>query len=56
MPGRNDAPLTLSADDIARWDDEADVVIAGLGCAGACAALERAALGGGTSALSGGLV
>jgi succinate dehydrogenase/fumarate reductase flavoprotein subunit len=52
----------------ARWDDQADVVIAGLGCAGACAALEaraagadvlvleRETLGGGTSALSGGLV
>jgi 3-oxo-5alpha-steroid 4-dehydrogenase len=54
--------------EIARWDDEADVVVAGLGCAGACAALEaraagadvlvveRETLGGGTSALSGGLV
>ena len=57
-----------SAAEIARWDDAADVVIAGLGCAGACAGLEaraagadvlvleREALGGGTSALSGGLI
>jgi 3-oxo-5alpha-steroid 4-dehydrogenase len=62
------APLVRSASEIARWDDEADVVIAGLGCAGACAALEaraagadtlvleRETLGGGTSALSGGLI
>ena len=53
---------------VARWDQEADVVVVGLGCAGACAAiaardagadvlvLERAASGGGTSALSGGLL
>jgi 3-oxo-5alpha-steroid 4-dehydrogenase len=52
----------------ARWDDEADVVVVGLGCAGACAAieaaeagasvlvLEAAAMGGGTSAMSGGLI
>lgn len=51
-----------------RWDEVADVVVVGLGCAGACAAveaaeagasvlaLEAAALGGGTSALSGGLI
>ena len=68
MPSRDAAPLTRPADEIARWDDEADVVIAGLGCAGACAALEaraagadvlvleRETLGGGTSALSGGLL
>ena len=43
---------------VARWDQEADVVVVGLGCAGACAALaardagadvlvlERAAAGG----------
>ncbi len=60
-------PLRSEAE-IARWDDSADVVIAGLGCAGACAALdaraagadvlvlERETLGGGTSALSGGLI
>jgi 3-oxo-5alpha-steroid 4-dehydrogenase len=50
------------------WDDEADVVVVGLGCAGACATieaaeagaevlvLEAAAMGGGTSAMSGGLI
>jgi 3-oxo-5alpha-steroid 4-dehydrogenase len=50
------------------WDLEADVVVVGLGCAGACAALEARAAGadtlvlecasggGGTSALSGGLI
>lgn len=68
MPSRDGTPLIRAAGEIPRWDDEADVVIVGLGCAGACAALEaraagadvlaleRAALGGGTSALSGGLV
>jgi succinate dehydrogenase/fumarate reductase flavoprotein subunit len=68
MPSRDAVPLTRAADEIALWDDEADVVIAGLGCAGACAALEaraagadvlvleRETLGGGTSALSGGLL
>jgi 3-oxo-5alpha-steroid 4-dehydrogenase len=68
MPDRDDMPLARPADEIARWDDEADVVVAGLGCAGACAALEaraagadvlvleRETLGGGTSALSGGLI
>jgi succinate dehydrogenase/fumarate reductase flavoprotein subunit len=68
MATREAGPLVRSAAGIARWDDEADVVIAGLGCAGACAALEaraagadvlvleRASLGGGTSALSGGLI
>jgi 3-oxo-5alpha-steroid 4-dehydrogenase len=52
----------------ARFDDTADVVVVGLGCAGAAAALaaadrgldvlalERRALGGGTSAMSGGLI
>jgi 3-oxo-5alpha-steroid 4-dehydrogenase len=57
-----------SAGEITHWDDTADVVILGLGCAGACAALEaraagadvlvleRETLGGGTSALSGGLI
>ena len=61
-------PPVRSTAEITHWDDEADVVIAGLGCAGACAALEaraagaevlvleRETLGGGTSALSGGLV
>jgi 3-oxo-5alpha-steroid 4-dehydrogenase len=54
--------------EVARWDLDADVVVVGLGCAGACAAveaaeagarvlvLEQAAAGGGTSALSGGLI
>ncbi len=53
---------------VPRWDIEADVVVVGFGCAGACAAieaaeagaavlvLERASGGGGTSALSGGLI
>jgi succinate dehydrogenase/fumarate reductase flavoprotein subunit len=53
---------------VARWDREADVVIVGLGAAGACAAieaaeagaevlvLERASGGGGTSALSTGQI
>ena len=54
--------------EIRSWDLEADVVIVGLGCAGASAAieargagaevivLERASGGGGTSAVSGGLI
>jgi succinate dehydrogenase/fumarate reductase flavoprotein subunit len=58
----------LDARDIPSWDDEADVVIAGLGCAGACAAiearaagarvlvLERASGGGGVTALAAGHV
>jgi succinate dehydrogenase/fumarate reductase flavoprotein subunit len=63
------APATArAAREVARWDDTADVVVVGLGCAGACASieaarsgadvrvLERAGGGGGTSALSGGLL
>lgn len=54
--------------DIARWDDEADVVVVGLGAAGCCAAveaceagldvlaLERMSGAGGTSALSTGQI
>jgi succinate dehydrogenase/fumarate reductase flavoprotein subunit len=58
----------LDAREIAKWDDEADVVVAGLGCAGACAAiearlagasvlvLERASGGGGVTAMAAGHV
>jgi len=58
----------LGARDVSKWDDEADVVIAGLGCAGACAAiearlagasvlvLERASGGGGVTAMAAGHV
>lgn len=57
-----------AAEEVSSWDLEADVVVVGFGCAGACAAieaaeagadvlvLERASGGGGTSALSGGLI
>jgi 3-oxo-5alpha-steroid 4-dehydrogenase len=57
----------ISADEV-DWTDETDVIVVGLGCAGACAAisaaesgldviaLERMAAGGGTSAMSGGLI
>ncbi len=56
------------AGEVPSWDLTADVVVVGLGCAGACAAieaaeagaevlvLERAGGGGGTSAMSGGLI
>jgi 3-oxo-5alpha-steroid 4-dehydrogenase len=59
-------PLDAAA--VTTWDGEADVVVVGLGCAGACAAVEAAeagaevaafeaaAMGGGTSAMSGGLI
>lgn len=58
----------LRVGDVARWDAEADVVVVGLGCAGACAAIEaadagaevvvveRASGGGGTTAQSGGVI
>jgi 3-oxo-5alpha-steroid 4-dehydrogenase len=57
-----------SAGEIRRWDDEVDVLVVGLGAAGAAAALEasragaatlvleRAGGGGGTSAMSGGVL
>src|SRR5687767_6627822 len=56
------------ADAVPHWDLDADVVVVGLGCAGASAAieartagadvviLERAGAGGGTSAMSGGVL
>src|SRR4051812_24386744 len=58
----------LSAAAVPHWDDAADVVVVGLGCAGVAAAitaaetgvdviaLERGTVPGGTSALSGGLI
>jgi 3-oxo-5alpha-steroid 4-dehydrogenase len=66
-------PMTTSARllyerDVAAWSDETDVLVVGLGCAGASAALEaaaagldvtiaeRASAGGGTSANSGGVI
>jgi len=69
MPDRDeDSTEPVSVADIAGWDLEADVVVVGLGAAGACAvlgaveagaevvALEAAGAGGGTSAMSGGLI
>ncbi|MFJ9370656.1 FAD-binding protein [Nocardia sp. NPDC101769] len=59
-------PETLAAASIAEWSDEVDVVVAGFGIAGGCAAveaaangarvlvLERAGVAGGTTALAGG--
>ncbi len=66
QPTRSSEPR--SAASVGTWDQQADVVVVGLGCAGACAAiearsagadvlvLERASAGGGTSAMSGGLI
>jgi len=68
-PGSNE-PITLArhAREIDTWNEEADVVIVGMGAAGASAAiearghgadvlvLERAADGGGSTALSGGII
>lgn len=57
----------LSLNDVAKFDDSADVIVIGYGIAGSCAALEarrhggdvlvveRASAGGGASALSSGL-
>src|SRR3954470_13777730 len=69
MPDDQVSPIPpLAARDIVRFDDEADVVVVGLGCAGAAAAiaaaergldvvaLERQGAPGGTSAMSGGLI
>jgi succinate dehydrogenase/fumarate reductase flavoprotein subunit len=59
---------TRDSREVSRWDLETDVLVVGLGCAGAAAALEaaragaevlvleRASGGGGTSALSGGVI
>src|SRR5262249_42015859 len=67
-PARRMANRIVRAADVAHWDDEADVVVVGLGAAGAAAALEAAAAGadtlvleragggGGTSAMSGGVL
>jgi len=60
--------VVRSARDVSCWDRETDVLVVGFGCAGACAALgareagartlvlERASGGGGTSAMSGGVL
>lgn len=60
-------PEILKAEQVSQWDDGADVLVVGLGIAGACAALEahragaevlvveRASGGGGASALSSGI-
>ena len=62
------ASAVRDTNEVKSWDLEADVVVVGFGCAGACAAieaaeagadvlvLERASGGGGTSAMSGGLI
>ena len=63
-----DSVRPVPAAEVGRWDDEADVVVVGLGCAGASAALEaaeagarvivleRASAGGGASAMAGGSI
>ncbi len=69
MNGDGVAPIApVDAATVADWDHEADVVVVGLGCAGAAAAieaaeagadvlvLERTAAGGGTSAMAGGII
>src|SRR5262245_16414845 len=62
------ASRIVRAADVSHWDEEADVLVVGLGAAGAAAALESAAAGaetlvleragggGGTSAMSGGVL
>jgi len=67
-PSVSKATEIRRARDVAHFDEEADVVVVGLGCAGASAAieaadsgadvlvLERGGGGGGTSAYSGGLI
>jgi 3-oxo-5alpha-steroid 4-dehydrogenase len=59
-------PATISADTVASWSDDVDVVVIGFGIGGGCAAvsaaatgarvlvLERAAAAGGTTSLAGG--
>ncbi|RMI32811.1 FAD-binding protein [Nocardia stercoris] len=61
-----DIPDVVAADAVTEWSDEVDVLVAGFGVAGGCAAVEAAAAGarvllleragasGGTSALAGG--
>ncbi len=66
--GANAGSHFFRESEISKWDRETGVLVLGLGCAGACAALEadaagaevlvleRASAGGGTSALSGGVI
>ncbi len=69
MPEDSTEPIEpIAATEVGAWDDEADVVVVGLGIAGTCAALEavdagadvialeRSGGGGGTSAQSGGII
>ncbi len=69
MAATSDAgPRVLPASSVAHWDEETDVLVVGLGAAGSAAviearaagarviALERAGGGGGTSAMSGGVL
>jgi succinate dehydrogenase/fumarate reductase flavoprotein subunit len=68
VPGEAVSALVVPARGVGRWDDECEVLVVGLGAAGAAAALEaaaagadvlaleRAGAGGGTSALSGGVL
>lgn len=67
MTQNADIPAVIRPADVAQWDEEVDVVVAGQGAAGTCAALEahragakvliieRASGGGGASALSSGI-